>query len=379
MGWWPSSRRSSASSRSSAASLSPATRSRTSAPSAAPARSWSGSARSRVRRRRPGRLRRRWSCSACARPRARDVATGIVLGAALGLAALFLYWDTTVRSTTGATVTVLFGSLFAISRGVVPALAILSAASLAGIVVLYRPLLLSSLDPDMAAARGVPVRTVGVGFLLVLAVAVSMSSVVVGAILEHRPAHRAGGHRVAVDEAARPGDGRRRRDRGGGDVARGPPRLRQLLLAAVAPGWPVSFFVVALVFVLYVVVTSPARAAPPGRYRTGQSYAPSGRPGHVLRLDGQRLGGGDDRRRRRRRHRLLRRRPWRGVRRPCHPAVRLRRCGWGRPPRRRHVVGLGVFSLVGALAIGWLGRRGRARRRHRAGPRHDAWARRALL
>ncbi len=188
------------------------------------------------------------------RPRGRDVATGIVLGAALGLTALFLYWDSTAHSTTGATVTVLFGSLFTISSGVVPALAILGAVSLVGIAVLYRPLLLSSLDPDMAAARGVPVRTVGVGFLLVLAVAVSMSSIVVGAILSTalligpaatalRLTRRLG---LAIVVAA-----------GIGLVV----TWLGVLLAYDSyywppshQGWPVSFFVVALVFVLYVAV-----------------------------------------------------------------------------------------------------------------------------
>ena len=50
------------------------------------------------------------------RPRGRDLATGIVLGAAIGLAALFLYLDTTCHNTTGAAVTILFGSVFAISE-----------------------------------------------------------------------------------------------------------------------------------------------------------------------------------------------------------------------------------------------------------------------
>ena len=45
----------------------------------------------------------------------RDLATGIVLGAALGLSALFLYLSTTTETTTGAAVTVLFGSIFAVS------------------------------------------------------------------------------------------------------------------------------------------------------------------------------------------------------------------------------------------------------------------------
>ena len=46
------------------------------------------------------------------RVRGRDLATGIVLGAAIGLAALFLYLDTTAAATTGAAQQILFGSIF---------------------------------------------------------------------------------------------------------------------------------------------------------------------------------------------------------------------------------------------------------------------------
>ena len=56
------------------------------------------------------------------RRRGRDVATGVVLGAALGLAALFLYLGTQESSTTGASFTILFGSMFAITPSTVPAL-----------------------------------------------------------------------------------------------------------------------------------------------------------------------------------------------------------------------------------------------------------------
>ena len=48
------------------------------------------------------------------RVRGRDLATGIVLGAAIGLAALFLYLDTTTSATTGATQQILFGSIFTV-------------------------------------------------------------------------------------------------------------------------------------------------------------------------------------------------------------------------------------------------------------------------
>src|ERR1700728_5174543 len=56
------------------------------------------------------------------RRRGRDVATGVVLGAALGLAALFLYLGSQHSSTTGASFTVLFGSMFVITSSTVPVL-----------------------------------------------------------------------------------------------------------------------------------------------------------------------------------------------------------------------------------------------------------------
>jgi zinc/manganese transport system permease protein len=187
------------------------------------------------------------------RPRGRDVATGIVLGAALGLSALFLYWDTTVQSTTGATVTILFGSLFTVSGGIVPAMVILSAVSLAAMLLLYRPLLLSSLDADLAAARGVPVRAVAVAFLLALALAVSMSSMVVGAILS--TALLIGPAATALRLTRRPGPAMVLAA-GIGIVA----TWVGILLAydsyywpPARRGWPVSFLVVALVFVFYLL------------------------------------------------------------------------------------------------------------------------------
>src|ERR1700735_3961667 len=54
------------------------------------------------------------------RPRGRDLATGIVLGAATGLAALFLYLDSTTSATTGASQQILFGSIFVIASSTIP-------------------------------------------------------------------------------------------------------------------------------------------------------------------------------------------------------------------------------------------------------------------
>ena len=117
------------------------------------------------------------------RPRARDLATGLVLGAGLGIAGLLLYLDTTGTSTSGAAVTVLFGSLFTVTRSALPGIVALGAVSLALVVLTYRMQLLTALSPDLAAARGVPVRLVSLAYLLSLAVAVSLAAETVGAVL----------------------------------------------------------------------------------------------------------------------------------------------------------------------------------------------------
>lgn len=117
------------------------------------------------------------------RVRGRDLATGIVLGAAIGLTALFLYLDTSASATTGAAQQVLFGSIFTTTAGTIPVIVVLSAAAVGGIALTCRPLLLATVSPDIAAARGVPVRLVGVTYMAALAVAVGLSSLAVGAIL----------------------------------------------------------------------------------------------------------------------------------------------------------------------------------------------------
>jgi zinc/manganese transport system permease protein len=117
------------------------------------------------------------------RRRGRDVATGVVLGAALGLAALFLYLGTQYSSTTGASFTILFGSIFVITSSTVPFLIVSALLALATVLALGQVLLLTSLSPDLAAARGVPVRAVGAAFLMALAVSVALSAVIIGAVL----------------------------------------------------------------------------------------------------------------------------------------------------------------------------------------------------
>lgn len=117
------------------------------------------------------------------RLRGRDLATGIVLGAAIGLSALFLYVDTSSSATTGATQQILFGSIFTASGGTIAVVVILGALALGTVAIICRPLLLATVSPDIAAARGIRVRLVGIAYMLALAVSVGLSSVATGAIL----------------------------------------------------------------------------------------------------------------------------------------------------------------------------------------------------
>jgi zinc/manganese transport system permease protein len=115
--------------------------------------------------------------------RGRDLATGIVLGASIGVASLFLYLTTSTTATTGATQQILFGSIFVTTPSTVPIVALFSVISLGLIAVLYRPLLLTTVSSDLAAAKGVPVRLVGIAYMAALALAVGLSSLAIGAIL----------------------------------------------------------------------------------------------------------------------------------------------------------------------------------------------------
>ena len=117
------------------------------------------------------------------RVRGRDLATGIVLGAAIGLTALFLYFDTTGSATTGAAQQVLFGSIFTATGTTIPLVAAFSVLAAGIMAMIWRPLLLATVSTDIAAARGVPVRLVGLGYMLALAIAVGLSSLTIGAIL----------------------------------------------------------------------------------------------------------------------------------------------------------------------------------------------------
>lgn len=199
------------------------------------------------------------------RRRGRDVATGVVLGGALGFAALFLYLGTQQTSTTGASFSILFGSIFVVSPDTVPATVIAGVVTLTVVALLGKRLLLTAISPDLARARGVNVRLTGVFFLMALAVTVSLSAVAIGAVLS--TALLVGPAATALRLTRSPG--------------------QAILISAIVGlaatwlgvwlsyesyywpphghGWPVSFFVVAFVLVGYLLsyARRPRTPVPP--------------------------------------------------------------------------------------------------------------------
>ena len=110
----------------------------------------------------------------------RDVAIGMVLSLALGVGLLFLHFYT--ASATQATA-LLFGNVLSVDAGTIRSLLLLAVGSLVALAVMFRPLLFASLQPELAAAKGVPVRLLDVLFLVVVALATAESVQIVGVLL----------------------------------------------------------------------------------------------------------------------------------------------------------------------------------------------------
>ncbi len=176
--------------------------------------------------------------------RERDVTIGVVMTFALGLGFLFLalYSGYAQR-----VYSILFGSILGISAQAARVTIITAVLSLGVLGLLYRPLLFSTFDPELAAARGVPVTLLSVLFLILLALIVSLAVQVMGALLLFTllvgPAATASRFvrkpLLAISLA----------------MALGLASVWVgIMLAAVSGFLPVSFCIAALLFILYLPV-----------------------------------------------------------------------------------------------------------------------------
>jgi zinc/manganese transport system permease protein len=121
--------------------------------------------------------------------RADDVVIGNVFAWILGLGVFFLTLYTTGASARGggnnggSGVTVLFGSIFGLTVSETTIAAIIAVGVIVAILAIARPLLFASIDTAVAAARGVPVRLLGAGFLVLVGITAGEATQAVGALL----------------------------------------------------------------------------------------------------------------------------------------------------------------------------------------------------
>jgi zinc/manganese transport system permease protein len=173
----------------------------------------------------------------------RDVSIGTVLAFMLGLGVLFITLYTGYAT---EAYSILFGDIVAISASDVTITLVASVTILAAVAVVYRPLLFSSLDEEVAEAKGLPTFLFGIVFMLLVAVATSIAVQFVGVLLIFAlmvtPA-------AIAQQLAK--------------TARGAITLSiaisvmatwlGLFIAFFTP-YPVSFFITTIVFIAYVTV-----------------------------------------------------------------------------------------------------------------------------
>jgi zinc/manganese transport system permease protein len=193
------------------------------------------------------------------RLRGRDVTIGIVLAWTLGLGVLFISLYTGYATEAYA---ILFGLILGISANDVLVTLVAGLVTIGALIAVYRPLLFASVDEELAGAKGVPVTALSIGFMAILAIAVTEAVQVVGVLLIFAlivtPAA------IAVRFTSRPG-----------------AAIVSGILLALAFTWaglaiayysphPVSFFITSLAFFTYVLVRV---AEPVSRRLRGKSLA----------------------------------------------------------------------------------------------------------
>ncbi|HVS39273.1 MAG TPA: metal ABC transporter permease [Gemmataceae bacterium] len=198
--------------------------------------------------------------------RGRDTAIGTTLAFTMGLGLLFLYLSTKMAS---MATNILFGDVLAVSDRAVLLSLVFAIISLATMAVIYRPLLFASVDPEVAAVRGVPVRLLGLVFMVLLAWTVAQAVQVVGVLLifalmvtpaaaaQHLTARPALGMAWSVALAVI-------------SVWAG------LALGFLPPYYPPSFYITAISFLLYIAARGLVPGVGSARRRSVRAIQPSG-------------------------------------------------------------------------------------------------------
>ncbi|GAA1086367.1 metal ABC transporter permease [Tsukamurella spumae] len=174
--------------------------------------------------------------------RERDSVIGVIMAFGLGLSVLFLALHDGRQGTAFALLT---GQVVAVGLSGVTLMAITTVVVLVILAVIYRPLLFLSTDPDVAAAHGVPVKTLSVVFAMLVGAAAAQGVQIVGALLVMS---------LLITPAA-----------AAARVTSSPGKATALslifalvsavggIILSLAPALPVSVFVTSISFLIYMV------------------------------------------------------------------------------------------------------------------------------
>lgn len=105
---------------------------------------------------------------------------GVLMPFGLGLGILFL---SLYHGRSSNKFSLLTGQIVSVSAVQLTSMLVLSAVVLAGLLIVWRPLTFASTDPYVARARGLPVRTLAIVFMVLLGISVAMSVQIVGSLL----------------------------------------------------------------------------------------------------------------------------------------------------------------------------------------------------
>jgi zinc/manganese transport system permease protein len=177
-----------------------------------------------------------------------DLAIGMVLSMSLGLGTLFL---SLYSSFAGQAKAILFGNIFGVSESQIIEMVALSLLSLAGLAVFSRRLLFASTQPRLAEARGLSLPGLSMAFMAVLAISVTLASQIVGILLVFTLVIAPAGIALRLCRSFWWGISI--------SVALGVTAVWIGILLDCVTGYPATFWITALFFILYISVEAYVR------------------------------------------------------------------------------------------------------------------------
>jgi zinc/manganese transport system permease protein len=177
-----------------------------------------------------------------------DTAIGMVLSMSLGLGTLFLKL---YSGYAGQAKSILFGEIFGVSRDQIIMMAVLSALSLGALAIFSRRLLFASVQPRLAEGRGLSLSGLSMAFMAILAISVTLASQIVGILLVFTLVIAPAGIALRLCRSFWSGMGL--------SVLLGVFAVWVGILLDCITGYPATFWITGLFFVIYVLVEGYCR------------------------------------------------------------------------------------------------------------------------